>query len=114
MKTTDRKSLVFLLLFSILLQNCMVYEKSGVSGVSLVDAALAKARTKVVSRDGETQKFKYVVFEEDEFYGVKKVSGKLVKTKLDKTDLKAVYTIDKPASILSTLSPFYLMLASLQ
>ena len=103
---TRLKFLSSLLSLIILLQGCVVYQKSP---TSLEAVSQEKIRTKVETIDGKTQKFKHVVFEAGTFYGIKQVSGKLVKIPLNKEDIESIYAKNKTASTVLTLTPLVLI-----
>ena len=96
------KTLSFLLSLLILLQGCVVYKNTP---VGLDEIAREKVMAKVVNRDGEKHKFRYISVKDSEFYGIKKISGKLVNIRLNESEIDAIYPKNKTVStVLELLS----------
>ena len=90
--------LVLLFASLILLQSCVVYQKTN---VSLEQAVNAEVKTKVITKANETYKFHRISFEDGKFYGVtKKTSGykNVAKIPLEDTEINKVLLKDKSTS----------------
>lgn len=101
-----RKQIEYLvLLFAslILLQSCVVYQKTN---VSLEQAVKAKVKTKVITKTNETYKFHRIRFEDGKFYGVTKKTPGYKKSKnvagipLENNEINKVLLKDIETSIL--------------
>lgn len=79
----------FLLAFLILFQSCSIY-KSGT--LSLDEAVLNEKRVKVVFIDNEKQKFKKIVVEDEEYYGVMRYWKRSIK--LNPENIKKIKELD--------------------
>lgn len=95
------KPIAFFLTALLLFQSCVVYHKTP---TNLFQASQETIKTKVVNANGEISKYKYIAFEDGQFYGVKKKSGELIKTPLNQQDLAKVLTKDKSVSTLLTIA----------
>jgi len=84
----------------ILLQGCVVYHKTP---STLEQARQENIKTKIMTTDNETSKYKYITYEEGTFYGVNKKSGELVKTPLIQEEVTEVLTKNEKASTLWTV-----------
>ncbi|NNK30233.1 MAG: hypothetical protein HKP04_05200 [Flavobacteriaceae bacterium] len=70
----------------ILLQSCSTYK----TPVSLEKAAQEEKAVKVISIDDDTYKYKYIVYEDGQFYGVKDNPGEDVKFLIDTEEVAEV------------------------
>lgn len=59
-----------------LLQGCIAYQKNP---VSLLQAEQSKKRVKLKTNSNQTYRLKQIVLEEEEFYGLKKQNGEIVR-----------------------------------
>lgn len=85
----------YLLIAMTLFQSCVVYRKTP---TSLEEASKQQIRTKIIKTNGEISKYRYITYEDGQFYGVRKKSGELVKTPLSEQEIKKVLTNNKSAS----------------
>ena len=89
-----------ILAFVILFQGCTVYKSVP---VTIDHAAQHELKVKVGKKNGENLKFKRIGLENGNYYGVKKVKGKIIKTPLDKKAVNSIKEKDKIASTLVTI-----------
>lgn len=89
------KPISYLLSLLILLQGCTVYKTQN---VTLQQAAETKDKVKILTKDGETQKYLYVTPIKEEYYGIKKVDGKPTKFLLQEENIEILRTENKAAS----------------
>ncbi len=77
MKKIKKRLKVIALFLSglILLQSCSTYKTS----ITLEQAAQQEKAVKIITVDEETYKYKYIVYEDGQFYGVKNNPGEDVK-----------------------------------
>jgi hypothetical protein len=101
MKTLKKrfKHLPIALAMLILVQGCTVYKKQN---VTMQEAAKHHIKTKVKTVN-ENLVFKYITYENDNYYGVKKSKGELDKIRLDEEFIKGIYLKNKPLSIFLTI-----------
>ena len=71
---------------------------------TLAKASQERTTTQVTNTKGEVSKFKYIIFEDTQFYGVNTKSGELIKTPLKQEDLAQVLTKNKTASTWATVA----------
>lgn len=92
----------FALFFSmlILLQTCTIYKGKG---ISLDDAVNENTKSEVVTNYDVTHKFKRVIQEDGNYYGLKKVKGEFEKTTIIPSDIKIVRVKDKTLSTILTI-----------
>ena len=95
------KHIAFLLTALLLFQSCVVYHKTP---INLAQASEAHIRTKVVKTNGEIVRYKYITYEDNQFYGMNRRSGEWIKTPLNQEDLAKVQTKDKTGSTLLTIA----------
>jgi hypothetical protein len=101
--TTKQKQirpLTFLLAFIMLLQGCRAYYKDS---VTLEQAVIEHKRAKVETVTRQAYKFQSISFENEQYYGVKMVKGKIVKIPIDQADLSKVRLENKPLSVIGTI-----------
>ena len=103
MKTIRKHMESLVLLFTILMffQSCVVYEKSS---VSLELAAQQERKAKVKTINNQTYKFKLIRFENDQFYGIQKVNGEVIKTPLEADKLNEIQLQNKSTSTITTIT----------
>ena len=89
---TSSKPISFLLAFLILLQGCTVYKAYD---VSMWEAARSQDKVILVTKQGQVEKYQYVVIVNKQYYGVKEVDGKLTKTLLEEQYYKSIRTKEK-------------------
>jgi len=70
------KTIALFLTALILFQSCAVYNKTP---VTLEQAALEQKEVKITTASDETIKYKYIIYEDGQFYGVKDNPGEDVK-----------------------------------
>ena len=85
-----------------LFQSCVVYHKTP---TTLEKASQERIKTKITNKEGETFKYKYITFEEGQFYGVHEPEefGEFVKVPLESEDIINVRTKNKSASTWVTI-----------
>ena len=93
--------LVLIFITLILLQSCVVYEKSS---VSLEWAAQQERKAKVKTINNQTYKFKLIRFENDQFYGLQKVNGEIIQTPLEADKLNKIQLQNKSTSTTATFT----------
>ncbi|WP_339627927.1 hypothetical protein [uncultured Maribacter sp.] len=102
MKNLRRKGLVISCLFAalILLEGCVVYQNKP---VTLERAFQEGLKTKVVTDNDNTYKFKRIGFEDGQFYGVRKSNGEITKVPLLENELTKIVLKNEPMSTLLTI-----------
>jgi len=97
--TINRMQYTCIVLTALLLfQSCRVYKKVP---VTINEAVTSEKRIKIKTLDGNKLKFKRVVIVDGNYYGIKKVNGKLEKIPID------LNTIDTVREHNTTLSIIY-------
>ena len=101
MKTLKKrfKHLSIALALLMLLQGCTVYKKPS---VTMQEAVQEQVRTKVKTAK-ENFSFRYITYENDNYYGVKKSNGELNKIRLDEEYIESIHLKNKPLSIFLTI-----------
>ena len=91
------KATALFLCVLLLFQSCVVYHKTP---TTLEKASQERIKTKITNIEGETFKYKYITFEEGQFYGVHEPEerGEFVKVPLESEDIINVRTKNKSAS----------------
>ena len=82
-----------------LFQSCVAYHNTS----TLEKASKEQTRTKVTNTNGNTFKYKYIIYEEGQFFGVSKKSGEWIKSPLNQKDIDKVLTENKMANIIGTV-----------
>lgn len=102
MKTIKKQIRLIALIFSVVMffQSCKAYYKES---VTLEQAVNEHKRAKVETVSKQTYKFQSIIFENDQYYGVKMVKGETVKTHLDQADLSKVRLENKSLSVIGTI-----------
>ena len=98
---THIEYLVLIFITLILLQSCVVYEKSS---VSLEWAAQQERKAKVKTINNQTYKFKLIRFENDQFYGIQLENGEIIKTPLRSDTLNKIQLQNKSTSTIATIT----------
>ena len=96
---TSLKSIAVLLTALLLFQSCVAYHNKS----TLEKASKEQIRTKVTDTNGKTFKYKYITYEDGQFYGVSKKSGEWIKSPLNHKDIEKVFTEDKGANIIGSV-----------
>ena len=101
MKTIKKQIKPIALFFGllILLQSCVVYKQT-----SLEQAVNSEKKVKIITKTDEILKFQRIGFEDEKFYGIKKVKHEMVKIQLDSLGIKEVSLHDKTLSIVLTIA----------
>ena len=101
MKTIKKQIKPIALLFGllILLQSCSVYKQA-----SLEQAVNSEKKVKIITKTDDILKFQRIGFEDEKFYGFKKVKGEMVKIQLDSLGIKEVSQHDKTLSTVLTIA----------
>jgi len=84
----------------ILLQGCTVYKSAN---VSLEEAVRTDNKIKITTNDNQTLKFQKIGFEDGLYFGIKKIKGEMVKSKIEQENIKSVKLQDKPTSTILTI-----------
>ncbi len=102
MKTIKKqiKNISLVLVVLMLFQSCKVYHGDS---VTLEQAVKEGKETKIVTSHNETLKFRSVVSEDGNFFGVKKIKGESIKTPIDVIKVKKVKILDKSSSTIATV-----------
>lgn len=102
MKTIKKqiKLIVLIFLVVILFQGCKAYYAES---VTLEQAVKEHKRAKVETGKNQTFKFQSIIFENDQYYGVKIVNGENVKIPINQTDLSKVRLENKSMSVIGTI-----------
>ena len=88
------RQIVIFILVNILLQNCVVYQKTSVP----IDSAINKGKVKLISTDGRKIHFQKIEKEDSLYYGTLK-SGKWP---IPVAEVESIYMIDKKGSNILT------------
>lgn len=99
MKTTTRHLKVVALIFSvvILFQSCVTVYKSG--NVTLEEADRANTKVRISTNDNKTLKYLYITNINQEYFGIKRVHGDLIKISIQNEDIDLVRIKNKPMSV---------------
>ena len=111
MKTLKKRirHLSIALAMLILVQGCTVYKKLG---VTMQEALQEQVRTKVKTVNGNLF-FKYITFENNQYFGVKKSKGEIEKTRLDLEYIEKIQLKNKQGSVIvSILVPVGLIIGA--
>ncbi len=98
---TSFRAIAFFFLTLTLLQSCVAYH---MTPVSLQQAEQSKKRVKMKTSTDQTFKFKQIVLEENQFYGLKKEKGELVKVAISDYGTNEVFLHSKSKSTWITLA----------
>ncbi|MEH6535230.1 MAG: hypothetical protein V7719_02470 [Psychroserpens sp.] len=94
------KNLSITLSMLVVFQSCTVYKSAS---VALEQAALEDVKVKVETNNGVNIKFKNIVFENENYYGIKKTKGKLDKILLNQEHINNIKIKDKTLSTILTI-----------
>lgn len=98
----SRLKLITLFFIAIILfQSCVGYQGTS---VSLEQAAREQKRTKIRSSSKKKHYYEKIVFEEGQFYGIKKLNKNRVKIPLDTNEIDDVYIQSKSKSAWMTIA----------
>lgn len=102
MKTIKKQIKFLVLIFSVvmLFQSCKAYYSES---VTLEQAVKEHKRAKVETATNQTYKFQSIIFENDQYYGIKMVKGETVKIPINQTDLSKVRLENKSLSVIGTI-----------
>ncbi|MBT8308703.1 MAG: hypothetical protein KJN85_17330 [Maribacter sp.] len=103
MKTlkTSLKTIPIFFIAITLLQSCVAYQKNP---VSLLQAEQSKKRVKLKTSSNQTYKLKQIVLEEEQFYGLNKVKGEIVRIALHNNNANTIYLHSKSRSTWTTIA----------
>ena len=89
------KPIAWMMILIMLLQSCAIYRSEP---VSLEQAAHAHTKTMVVFKDGKVEKFRHLVAEDQQIFGVRQVSRDIVKIPIDQGEVSYVRVKNKTAT----------------
>ena len=92
------RTICCLLIAMTLLQSCVVYRKTP---ISLEEASKQQIKTKIIKNNGEITKYKYITYEDGQFFGVREEFNdrvELIKTPLSEQEIKMVLIKNNSAS----------------
>jgi hypothetical protein len=95
------KHVSLLLSILIVFQGCTVYKSAN---TTLDEAVKNKIKTKLETNNGVNFKFKKIVFENDNYFGVRKVKGKTEKMQLNEKHINNIKLKDKALSTVLTIA----------
>ncbi|MFT6797439.1 MAG: hypothetical protein ACJART_002590 [Maribacter sp.] len=98
---TSIKTIALFFMTLTLFQSCVAYQNTP---VSLLQAEQSKKRVKMKTSADQTFKFKQIVLEENQFYGLKKEKGEIVKIALHNNDANKVFLHNKGKSTWRTIA----------
>ncbi len=103
MKTlkTRLRTIAFFFITMMILQSCIAYQKTP---VSLLEAEQSKTLVKVNTISNQTYKFKQIVLEEEQFYGLKKEKGEIDRIAIHNNDANKVFLHSKSKSTWTTIA----------
>lgn len=84
----------------ILLQSCQVYDKGS---VSLEEASQTELRARVITTEEAKTKYRQIILEDQQYFGLKKVNGNLVKFPLTEEDITSLRLQNKKKSTWATV-----------
>lgn len=84
-----------------ILQSCIAYQKTP---VSLLEAERSKTLVKVNTISNQTYRFKQIVLEEEQFYGLKKEKGEIVRIAIHNNVANKVFLHSKSKSTWTTIA----------
>ena len=93
------KSVTLILSMLILFQGCTAYK---LTNVTLDEAVKSEIGVRVKTKENQTLKFKKIVFDEGQFYGIKKSKGDLIKNQINEQEVKIVQLQNKKKSSVLT------------
>ena len=96
------RTIAFFLTVLLLFQSCVAYRTVS----TLEEASQQRMRTKITTTDFKALKYKYITYENGQYYGIKLESGEWIKTPLDQKDISKVAIENKKASTFLTVAVF--------
>ncbi len=101
MKTRQISIKTFAIFFFIitLLQSCVAYQNTP---VSLVEAEQSKKRVKIKTNSNQTYRFEQIVLDQEQFYGLKKEKGEMVRIVI--SDYNEVFLQSKSKSTWTSIA----------
>ncbi len=97
-KLTKQKAKLFILI--ILLQSCTIYKGAF---VGLDQAVQNETNVKIKTNTKEKLKFKKIVFENGNYFGVDKLKGEIAKIPLTQKDIKSIQEKNKSSSTIAII-----------
>ena len=92
-------------------QSCKVYYKDY---TTLEEAAHQGKETKIITTKNKTLKFKSVILEDGNYYGIKKMKGESIKVPIDLHNVKSVNILNENVStIVSIVLPLAIIIGGL-
>lgn len=103
MKTIKKQVKTIALMISVLMcfQSCKVYYRDS---VSLEQAVNENKRTKLETKNNQTFVFKSIIKEKDQYFGLKKEKGEIIKVQIYQKDIEKLRLQNKSLSTISTIS----------
>jgi len=103
MKTTKKQINFVVITFAILIlfQSCKAYHNNS---VTLENASQEFKQTKVQTISNEIFKFRGITYEKNQYYGIKKFKGEIIKVPLDEKYLKSVKLENETMSTILTIA----------
>jgi ABC-type antimicrobial peptide transport system permease subunit len=95
------KTMSLILSVFIVLQSCTAYRSTS---VTLEEAVKEQIRTKVETTNHVNINFKYIIYENENYFGVRKVKGKMEKLQLNEKYIKTIELKDKTTSTILTMA----------
>ncbi len=95
------KLIAVLLIQLVIFQSCMAYKPKL---VSLEEGYLSRSKSKVLTNTSREIKFKKIIKEEDQFFGIAKKKGEIKKILIDPKKIKGVKVKDKALSTVLTIA----------
>jgi hypothetical protein len=95
------KTSAFFFITMTMLQSCVAYHKAP---VSLQQAEQSKKMVKVETNLNQTYHFKQIVLEEEQFYGLKKEKGDIVRIAIHNNEYNKVFLHSKNKSTWTTIA----------
>ena len=95
------KTIALFFISIMMFQSCVAYQSAS---VSLEQAVREQKRTKINTIPNDTFYFRQIVFEEGQFYGLKKVKGETVKIPIDNNEVYKVFIQSKNKSTWGTIA----------
>ncbi len=93
------KTITIFFFINTLLQSCVVYQNTP---VSLVEAEQSKKRVKIKTNSNRTYRFEQIVLDQEQFYGLKKEKGEMVRIVI--SDYNEVFLQSKRKSAWTTIA----------
>lgn len=85
------------LMILILFQSCRVYHKEN---VSIDKAVTEQKRVRIKTKTGQKSKFKKIILDSSQYYGIKKVKGKYTRVLIQPNDIESLRLHNKTMSII--------------